>query len=627
MKKGFYFSSLIGLLVMSCSVQDMDIETKPWEDGAFYASLESDFEPDTKVHIDENVKIIWDAEDQISIFNKNTLNQQFMFMGETGDNSGFFDFVSSPSGTGSPLNFVCAVYPYRSDTKISSSGVLTLTLPEEEPYREGTFGPGANTMVSITADNLLNFKNVGGYLVLKFYGEGVAVSSIKLEGNNGERLSGKGTMSAAVKSLPTISMSSTAGTSITLYCEDPVELGASKEDASVFWMVVPPTDFTKGFKLTVTDPDGNVFVKETSANLSIARNGVLRISPIEVVMPMVAIGGSSSPYANQPMTFEITEGGSITWKVTSTDYAKTIEYSINGGSWKKLTSTTNGASFNVSKGDIVKFRGNNAQYAIGNFTYNNFTATCQFNVKGNIMSLVAGDNFQSASLSSSHVFGRLFFQCSGLNSAEELVLPALTLTNNCYDGLFYNCKNLKKAPELPAINLAEYCYRNMFFGCSSLESAPKLPATTMAKYCYNMMFAHCTTLKSAPALPATTLATYCYSNMFQNCTSLTSAPALPATTLATYCYSNMFQNCSALTTAPKLPATTLAAYCYSKMFYNCSKLSSITCLAKDISASNCLQNWVNGVSSSGTFTKASSMNSWPRGANGIPNNWTVKNSN
>lgn len=601
MKKGFFFSSLIGLLAMSCSVQDMDIETAPWEDGAFYASLESDFEPDTRVHIDENVKIIWDAEDQISIFNKNTLNQQFMFMGETGDNSGFFDLISTPSGTGSPLNFVCAVYPYRSDTKISSAGVLTLTLPAEEPYREGTFGPGANTMVSITTDNLLNFKNVGGYLVLKFYGEGVSVSSIKLEGNNGERLSGKGTMSAAVKSLPTISMSSTAGTSITLYCEDPVELGASKEDASVFWMVVPPTDFTKGFKLTVTDPDGNVFVKETSANLSIARNGVLRISPIEVVMPSVAIGGSSSPYANQPLTFDIVEGGTITWKVTSNSIAKTIEYSVNGGNWKSLTSSQNGTSFNVSAGDVVKFRGNNDRYATGIFSYNSFSTTCKFNVKGNILSLVSANNFGSASLSSTYVFERMFYQCSGLISAENLVLPASDLTKYCCEGLFYQCTSLKKAPELPARILSDYCYRHMFYGCTALESAPKLSATTLAKNCYSMMFGGCTSLKSAPALPATTLAAYCYSGMFQGCTSLT--------------------------TAPTLPATTLVSNCYSTMFSNCSKLSSITCLAKDITATNCLYDWVNNVSSSGTFTKASSMNSWPRGANGIPNNWTVKNSN
>ena len=623
MKKGLFLQSLIGMLAVSCSVQEMDIPSAAsLGDDVFYASLETTSEPDTKVYIDENINILWDEEDLITIFNKTTLNQKFMFAGETGDNSGFFNRVSAPSGTGSPLGYICAVYPYQSSTSMSSSGVLTLTLPSEQPYREDTFGIGANTMVSATETNTLNFKNVGGYLALKFYGDDVTIASIKLEGNNKERLSGKATVKPSVGSIPNITMSSTAGTSITLNCENPVEVGTTKEDATIFWMVVPPTNFTKGFKLTVTDPDGNVFVKETSANLTIDRNGVLRIAAIEAKLPKA----HQSEYAGQYLTFEIVEGGSITWKVTSNDIAKTIEYSVNGGGWNKLTSSTNGATFNVSKGDRVRFRGNNTRYATGIFSYNNFTTTCKFNVIGNIMSLIAGDNFASASsLSASYTFERLFDQCSGLLSAEKMVLGATTLMNYCYEGLFYNCSSLNKAPDLPAKTMADFCYRYMFFGCKSLESAPKLPATTVAKDCYTMMFGECSALKSAPALPAMTMANYCYSSMFQNCTALTSAPQLPATTLASNCYAGMFTGCTALTSAPTLPATTLATRCYSSMFDGCTSLSSITCLATNISASNCLQGWVKGVKSSGTFTKSSSMSSWPTGTNGIPQGWTVKN--
>ena len=623
MKKGLFLQSLIGMLAVSCSVQEMDIPSAAsLGDDVFYASLETTSEPDTKVYIDENIKILWDEEDLITIFNKTTLNQKFMFAGETGDNSGFFNRVSAPSGTGSPLGYICAVYPYQSSTSMSSSGVLTLTLPSEQPYREDTFGIGANTMVSATETNTLNFKNVGGYLALKFYGDDVTIASIKLEGNNKERLSGKATVKPSVGSIPNITMSSTAGTSITLNCENPVEVGTTKEDATIFWMVVPPTNFTKGFKLTVTDPDGNVFVKETSWNLTIDRNGVLRIAAIEAKLPKA----HQSEYAGQYLTFEIVEGGSITWKVTSNDIAKTIEYSVNGGGWNKLTSSTNGATFNVSKGDRVRFRGNNTRYATGIFSYNNFTTTCKFNVIGNIMSLIAGDSFASASsLSATYTFERLFYQCSGLLSAEKMVLGATTLMNYCYEGLFYNCSSLNKAPDLPAKTMADFCYRYMFFGCKSLESAPKLPATTVAKDCYTMMFGECSALKSAPALPAMTMANYCYSSMFQNCTALTSAPQLPATTLASNCYAGMFTGCTALTSAPTLPATTLATRCYSSMFDGCTSLSSITCLATNISASNCLQGWVKGVKSSGTFTKSSSMSSWPTGTNGIPQGWTVKN--
>ena len=53
-----------------------------------------------------------------------------------------------------------------------------------------------------------------------------------------------------------------------------------------------------------------------------------------------------------------------------------------------------------------------------------------------------------------------------------------------------------------------------------------LPATTLADYCYSGMFNSCTSLTQAPELPATTLADNCYIGMFNGCTSLTQAPAI-----------------------------------------------------------------------------------------------------
>jgi len=64
--------------------------------------------------------------------------------------------------------------------------------------------------------------------------------------------------------------------------------------------------------------------------------------------------------------------------------------------------------------------------------------------------------------------------------------------------------------------------------------------------------------------------------------------------------------------------------CYMYMFRNCKKLNSIICLATDISANSCTTAWLDGVASSGTFTKAASMSSWTTGNDGIPTNWTVQ---
>ena len=60
------------------------------------------------------------------------------------------------------------------------------------------------------------------------------------------------------------------------------------------------------------------------------------------------------------------------------------------------------------------------------------------------------------------------------------------------------------------------------------------------------------------------------------------------------------------------------------MFNGCTKLNYIKMLATDISATDCLYNWVTGVSHIGTFVKDPNMTSLPTGASGIPTGWTVQ---
>lgn len=123
-------------------------------------------------------------------------------------------------------------------------------------------------------------------------------------------------------------------------------------------------------------------------------------------------------------------------------------------------------------------------------------------------------------------------------------------------------------------------------------------------------------------LPATTLVEGCYSSMFSSCEKLKNAPSLPATVLEKNCYTNMFGSCKELTQGPVLPAATLVESCYSQMFTSCFELAAVTCLAEDISATDCLGNWMNLVSGTGTFTKKAGI-VYPNGYNGIPTGWTV----
>ena len=217
---------------------------------------------------------------------------------------------------------------------------------------------------------------------------------------------------------------------------------------------------------------------------------------------VISIKGMESPpeppvehdYSADYLTFRVLTSGTICWKAFG-DLAKTIEYKINDGEWTSITSTSAGATISVAKDDLVRFRGSNTAYATSKSAYSGFEGgTATYDIEGNIMSLLYGDNF-----------------------AESTTLP-----NSNY--IF--CSLFKKAPVVSAEHLI-------------------LPATTLKTYCYRALFSGCTTLTTAPALPATTLATGCYWYMFEQC-AITEAPALNATTLVAECYGHMFINCGLL---------------------------------------------------------------------------------
>ena len=386
-------------------------------------------------------------------------------------------------------------------------------------------------------------------------------------------------------------------------------------------------------------------------------------------------------YSKEYFTIEsLADNNTITWTFTGSDPIQNVIYwSKNGTSWTSAIASTSDTPVSLAtlnKGEKMYLKGENVTYASSSSRYSHFNSDYEFNVSGNIMSLIYGDNFiGQTTLSSSYNFVGIF-KSSKVYDASNLILPATTLTKYCYRSMFSGCTSLATAPVLPATTLADYCYSHMFSGCTSLATAPVLPATTLADYCYSHMFYGCTSLATAPILPATTLTNYCYIYMFEGCSSLitapelpattlangcymsmfaatkiTAAPELPATTLADSCYRNMFYGCASLRypptlnatilqprcyqhmffgctslkTAPELPATTLATYCYAYMFQNCTSLSYIKCLATNISASNSHDWWLYNVASTGTFVKPSSMYSWPANAHGIPSGWTVVN--
>jgi len=212
-------------------------------------------------------------------------------------------------------------------------------------------------------------------------------------------------------------------------------------------------------------------------------------------------------YENDYLTFRVRTAGKLYWRANG-GLTRSIDYSLNDASWTTITSAATPPTITVAANDVIRFRANNSSYATSKSAYSGFghgeagatsaqsydSDAAELDIEGNIMSLIYGDNFvgQTTFNGGTYNFCSLFKKLKVV-SAENLILPALTLR--------------------------DYCYRAMFSWCTYLETAPQLPATTLAKGCYWYMFEQCA-ITTAPDLPAETLVAECYGNMFVYCSNL-----------------------------------------------------------------------------------------------------------
>ena len=198
----------------------------------------------------------------------------------------------------------------------------------------------------------------------------------------------------------------------------------------------------------------------------------LRMEPVIPTPPGPA-------YNEMPLTFEILGDGNIVWGAGEWEGFPegTIFYSKNGGEWTEITPTVFGSNIPVVTGDIVQFKGDNPFYcnynSLEDYYYCFFgPSTASFKIYGNIMSLCYSTGFENVTSfrnDSTDVFEHLFEGATGLTDAENLVMPVLNLTMNCYARMFYGCTNLVTAPVLPAPNLGLLGeYTQMFSNCASL---------------------------------------------------------------------------------------------------------------------------------------------------------------
>jgi len=200
-----------------------------------------------------------------------------------------------------------------------------------------------------------------------------------------------------------------------------------------------------------------------------------------------------------PLTFEAsTSSASVTIR-NRADNSITVKVYRQSVEPSESTVSKDGDDFSLTlnSGDRVVILGDNTYY------YNewkdgasNIACTGCY-VYGNMMSLIKSKDFSTcfelpAPESNKATFRELFKGNSELTNhpTKDLLLPATTLRNNCYQEMFSGCENLTRAPELPAPKLVEDCYTEMFNNCVILSyvkclATEKNPSSLLFSDCVN----------------------------------------------------------------------------------------------------------------------------------------------
>ena len=278
MKKSLIYIAAL-TLIAACNKVESPV---PVQDTDFLiAQIEQ--ETATKTYMDDHNNIRWSEGDQVVAFMKSSLGLKYQVseesVGKTSER-----FVKQATGNsddlygGTDWNHNVVYYPYSATAEAEKSNnnyALNIVLPSEQTYATESFGNGSMAMVAVSEDNNIVFKNVLGGMKLQLRGT-QKVKSIKLQGNNNEKLSGAATVTAYTdETKPAITMASGASKTITLNCGSGIQLNEST--ATEFIIALPPVLFSKGFTVTVTDTDSKTYTVETDKANTVLRSSILNM--------------------------------------------------------------------------------------------------------------------------------------------------------------------------------------------------------------------------------------------------------------------------------------------------------------------------------------------------------------
>ena len=194
----------------------------------------------------------WKAGDALAVFAGNARNQQFKYMGAAGATSGTFEAASVASGSAAAASAHYAVYPYKSNYRLSDGAIL-MTLPNSQSYVAGGYSSALDVMVGVSngvADTNIALQPLCAYVCVKLWGSEQTIKSVTLASKGGEALAGNASVTPKYGAAPECVFTTKPSSTISMSCTE-LTLGTAEASATEFWFVVPPVALASGYSVKV----------------------------------------------------------------------------------------------------------------------------------------------------------------------------------------------------------------------------------------------------------------------------------------------------------------------------------------------------------------------------------------
>lgn len=375
--------------------------------------------------------VIWEQSDAIGIFSNTTAEAVRYDLTEIQGDEARFESETGVSG-----EEFYAFYPYSAQSAVDGTKI-SYRLTDGQDYRAGSFDTGDCPMVAKSTNSDFRFLQTCGIIRLRLTGT-MAVSAIRLQGNNGEALAGDGTIDVA-SDAPVFTIDGNGDKQTTIQLRTSANVQLFELSVTEFYFVVAPQTLTQGITVDITgtiNGKEQTIRKQTQKSITVTRS---------VISSFAAVDTDAELEPEGP---------------TDRDILIALYDATNGDNWTNNTNWCTNAPLSEWYGVTLDYSQERVQYI--HLSYNNLVGSIPEEI-GNLTELytldLSGNTLTGeipSSIGNMHILGYLYLNNNQLTGSIPQEIGNLSDLRACY---IYENQLMGNIPSKfgNLINL-EYCY-------------------------------------------------------------------------------------------------------------------------------------------------------------------------